>query len=117
MTAQEMVTKLNAELITRAPQGITGSFGWDTVEKSPTQGLPLVALLRNKRGTHRVAGVMAYVNRAQQPQFDIFLEDFEDQDAAETRYLEVLERDGFLAFGSLFRLSRGSGLRFVQDYS
>jgi hypothetical protein len=117
MTAEQMVQKLNRELSGNPVIRNAVARGWTNTEGVATTALPLVVLAQNDLGVYRVAGAVAYLNRCGNPQFTVFIQDFEDGEEAETLFLEILEADGFMAFGSEFRLSRGSGLRFVQDLS
>lgn len=65
----------------------------------------------------RVSLISGYRNKAGNPQVSWFMKDFDEQDDAETLYLEVLENNGGLAFGDEFRLSKGSGFRHYAHIS
>jgi len=113
MTSKEMVDKLNREMLDRLKEegSLLGSRG-EIIEAEHLQEDANIVLYRLLDGTIRVAQVQWYVNRAKRPQAVIYLKDFKEMDDAETLYLNLL--DGHMAFGMVFKLSRGSGLRFVR---
>jgi len=118
--AQDQVDKLESRLRNGSGEDtdrFVSQLGGKLIEVvTDLTGTARLTLL-NVRGKFRVAAMTPYVNRATRPQVDIFMKDFDDLSDAETLMLTVMEADGFLAFGDLFRLSKGSGLRLVETIS
>lgn len=111
--AEDQVQKLNAKM---AEKGLPAMQGrGEVMEMASTEYFPLVALYRLDNH-FRVAAAVGYVNRATRPQIDCFLKDFDGRNEAETLYLEILEAYGGYIFGDQFKLSVGSGLRFVKNH-
>lgn len=65
-------------------------------------------------GLTSVSLISGYYNRAQKPQISWFVKYFEDEAEAIELYGNLVGLKGFLAFGSEFRVSEGSGFRFYQ---
>ena len=68
----------------------------------------------------RVSLVMAYENKAGNPQLSWFMQDFEDEDAALDFYIQKSESGYgkfFTIFGDEYRLSEGSGFRFYRSWN
>ena len=116
-TAQGIVDRMNAEMIDglKTKGALLGKPGV-LIEATETQALPMVALYQPNGGGYRVAGVIWYLNSCHNPQATVYLFDTKDLDEAETLYLEILEMHGFLAFGMEFRLSVGSGMRYIKTH-
>ncbi len=101
MNTQEAVEFLRKRIISDI-----ASYGELLEQTTFMDNTGVLVIVHTNDDKFRVAKVVAYENRRHGAQISMMFKDFNVLDDAETLYLEVLELNGFLAFGDELTINK-----------